>query len=102
MIELLFCLPISNAAVERLFSLMKRLKTSIRSSLGQTRLSNIIRIKLHGPSLSEFDPTAAIDRWFKKCTRRMSEQNRKPYKSQKELGKKVKVLIDEPLSEEEN
>ena len=63
---------------------------------------NIIRIKLHGPSLSEFDPTAAIDRWFKKCTRRMSEQNRKPYKSQKELGKEVEVLIDEPLSEEEN
>ena len=102
LIELLFCLPISNAAVERLFSLMKRLKTSIRSSLGQTRLSNIIRIKLHGPSLSECDPTAAIDRWFKKCTRRMPEQNRKPYKSQKELGKKVEVLIDEPLSEEEN
>ena len=99
MIELLFCLPISNTAVERLFSLMKRLKTSIRSSLGQ---SNTIRIKLHGPSLSEFDPTAAIHRWFKKCTRRMSEQNRKPYKSQRELEKKVKVLIDEPLSEEEN
>ena len=66
---------------------MKRLKTSIRSSLGQTR---IIRIKLHCPSLSEFDPTAAIDMWFKKCTRRMSEQNRKPNKSQKELGKKSK------------
>ena len=102
MIELLFCLPILNAAVERLFSLMKRLKTSIRSSLGQTRLSNFIRIKLHGPSLLEFDPTEAIDRWFKKCTRLMSEQNRKPYKSQKELGKKVKVLIGEPLGEEEN
>ena len=28
-IELLFCLPISNAAVERLFSMMKRLKTSM-------------------------------------------------------------------------
>ena len=61
LIELLFCLRISNVTVERLFSLMKCLKTSIRSSLGQTRLSNIIRIKLHGPSLSEFDPTAAID-----------------------------------------
>ena len=42
--ELLFCLPVSNAAVERLFSMMKRIKTRLRSSMGQIRLSHLIRI----------------------------------------------------------
>ena len=33
-VSLLFTLPVSNAAVERLFSLMKRIKTATRSMLG--------------------------------------------------------------------
>ena len=34
LVELLFCIPISNAKVERLFSLMKRVKMDSRASLG--------------------------------------------------------------------
>ena len=81
---------------------MKRLKTRTKCSLAKDRLSNIIRINLQGPSVSEFDATEAIDRWSKKCTRRPSEQNRKRYRSRKEQKKKIKVLIDESSSEGEN
>ena len=64
--ELLFCLPISNAVVERLFSVMKQIKTRWRSSMGQIYLSHLICIKMGGPSLSEFDAMAAIKLWSTK------------------------------------
>ena len=35
LVELLFCLPVSNAKVERFFSFMNRVKTDTRSSLGK-------------------------------------------------------------------
>ena len=47
---LLFTLPVSNAFVERLFSLMKRVKTPVRSSMGNVMLNSIIRICQEGPS----------------------------------------------------
>ena len=46
LVELLFCLSVSNAVVERQFSMMKRLKTRLRSSIGQFRLCHLIRIKM--------------------------------------------------------
>ena len=56
--ELLFCLPISSTVVERLFSLMKRIKTKGRCSLGKVRVSQLLRICLHVPSIEDFEPTA--------------------------------------------
>ena len=47
--ELLFSIPISNAKVERLFSLMNRIKTDSRATLGESTLNSLIRISMEGP-----------------------------------------------------
>ena len=77
--ELLYCLPISNAVVERLFSLMKRIKTEGRSSLGKVRLSQLLGICLHGPSVEYFEPTRAVELWVTETNRRPNQRKRKPY-----------------------
>ena len=74
--ELLFCLPISNVKVERLFSLMGRIKTDSRSSLGETRLNSLIRIVMEGPTLETFDAAAAMELWVNDSVRR---PNQKPH-----------------------
>ena len=48
---LLFTLPVSNAVVGRLFSLMKRAKTPVRSSMGNQMLNCVIRICQEAPPL---------------------------------------------------
>ena len=102
LVELLFCLPVLNAVVERLFSVMKRIKTRLRSSMGQIRLSHLIRIKMGGHSLAEFDATAAITLWSTKSTHRPNHCDRKRYKSKHVNAKKVKVLIDESSTDSED
>ena len=60
LVELLLSIPISNAKVERMFSLMNRVKTDSRAALSEHTLKNLIRIRMEGPPLEEFDPTPAI------------------------------------------
>ena len=67
--ELLFCLPVSNALVERFFSFMKRVKTDQRASLGEKRLNSLLRICVEGPDMKEFDPDKAIDIWARSSVR---------------------------------
>ena len=63
LVELLLSIPISNAKVERMFSLMNRVRTDFRASLSENTLNNLIRIQMEGPPLEEFDPTPAIQLW---------------------------------------
>ena len=44
LVELLFSLPMSNGKLERVFSLMKNIKTIKRTSLGEDRLDQLLRI----------------------------------------------------------
>ena len=81
LVELLFCFPVSNAKVERLFSLMNRVKTDCRSSLKEQCLNSLIRIGMEGPSCEEFDPTVSIETWAYS-----SQTTRRPHQS---LGKNV-------------
>lgn len=43
----LFSLPISNAVVERIFSIKNATKTKVRNRMGQSMLVALIRIKVH-------------------------------------------------------
>lgn len=99
LVELLFSIPISNAKVERLFSLMNRVKTDSRASLGENILNNLIRIRMEGPPLEEFDPTPAIQLWAMSATRRPNQRERRHYKP-RESSKRQKVLIDGSSTEE--
>nr|XP_047135399.1 E3 SUMO-protein ligase KIAA1586-like [Hydra vulgaris] len=59
-VELLFTLPVSNAKVERLFSLMNRVKTDTRNSLKEKRLENLIRA-CYGELAAALDRTKMSD-----------------------------------------
>ena len=81
--ELLLCIPISNAVVEKLFSLMSRIKTKSRCSLSNKRMSKLIRLCLDGPPFNEFDATPFVEEWFTHSERRISQNRRKTYAQRK-------------------
>lgn len=54
LVELLFCLPLTNGRLERLFSQLKLIKSDRRSSLGEDRLDQLLRITVDAPPLSKW------------------------------------------------
>ena len=74
LVELLFAMPISNAKVERLFSLMNRVKTDVRATLSDSTLNNLITIRAEGPELQDYDPTPAIELWLSSAHRRPNQK----------------------------
>jgi len=62
-------LPISAAQCERGFSAQNRIKNSKRSSLGVSTTEDLMRISLEGPSVEDFDPRPAVDRWMNSAKR---------------------------------
>ncbi|KAL8572378.1 hypothetical protein ACOMHN_023147 [Nucella lapillus] len=63
LVQILIFLPISSANCERAFSAQKRIKSSTRSSLSTSRLSDLIVISTEGPELERFDPASAMKKW---------------------------------------
>ena len=88
--DLVLTLPATSTACERGFSHMKLIKTDIRSSLSENTLSNSILIKLHSPTIGEFDPTPAIEHWLRQKERRPGTSGSK---DNKKKGKKKLHLL---------
>ncbi|XP_070580174.1 uncharacterized protein [Ptychodera flava] len=65
LIDLVLSLPASSAECERGFSVMKLTKTDYRNRLSSKTMTEIMRIKLHSPSIEDFDPAPAIHIWNK-------------------------------------
>ena len=63
-VELLLITPISNAVVERMFSTMAQMKPHLRNRMSRDRLDSLLRISEEGPSMKDYDPTAAIEWWY--------------------------------------
>lgn len=80
LIRVFFSLPVSNAALERMFSNLGRVKTAKRSSLSQGTLENILRIQAGGPPLESYDPSTAVNDWDRRKRRRTNQKPRKEYK----------------------
>ena len=53
-LKLCFCIPFSNAKVERFFNFMKIIKTDWRNQFGAKNLTSLIRIKTEGPNSDQF------------------------------------------------
>lgn len=51
-IELLFCLPMANGHLERVFSQLKLVKNTRRTSIREDTLDQVLRINVDGPPLS--------------------------------------------------
>ena len=77
-IELLFCLPLSNGHLERFFSQIKLIKNNRRTCLRENTLDQLIRIYVEGPPLSEWDASCALDLWFQDKTRRLNRKDSPP------------------------
>ena len=73
LVELLFCSPISNAIVERFFSLQNKVKTDGRASVGEKRLNSLLRICTEGPECEHFDATKAMHMWANNVIRRPNQ-----------------------------
>lgn len=78
LIELLFCLPVSNGRVERMFSSLKLIKTDRRSCLGEDTLDDLMRISVDGPPLAQWTAKPAVELWWKDKARRSVQDERAP------------------------
>ena len=69
LVELTFCIPLSNGHVESCFSQLKITKTNRGVSLGEERLDQILRSRIDGPQ--QWDATNAVGLWWTDKTRRV-------------------------------
>ena len=74
-IELLFCLPVSNGHLERVFSQIKLIKNNRRTCLNENTLDELVRINVEGPPLSKWDSSFALDMWLKDKARRVNRKD---------------------------
>ena len=63
-VEIVFSLPVSNAAVERVFSRINIIKSKSRCSLSEDRLDELVRIAIDGLPLKQWDASLAIKLWW--------------------------------------
>ena len=75
LMEFRFTIPISNAMLETMFSKLTRVLTTLRSSLKEIRLENILRVMEEGPAWEEYDPIDAINTWYGDADRRLAEES---------------------------
>lgn len=55
LLQVLITLPVSNAEAERSFSVLKRLKTYLRNTMGQKRLNGLALLAVHNEIETEID-----------------------------------------------
>ena len=64
LVEMMVAVSPSTAQCERGFSAMNRIKTPQRNALASSTLNDLMTICVDGPSLEDFDPTAAVNAWL--------------------------------------
>ena len=91
-IEIGLCAPFCNTSLERLFSQMNLIKTTLRNRLTNDSLNSISRINISGLSLQSFHDEhleKCVNYWFNVKNRRLSQRKCKLYK--KRESKKTKL-----------
>ena len=79
--KLCFCVPFSNASLERFFSQMRIVKTGWRNSLSESNLTSLLRIKVSG--LTEKYFAKAVNNRYHDKDRRRNQKPRKKYRKRK-------------------
>ena len=80
LVELLFCHPMANGRVERIFSQLKLIKTERRTCFTIDRLDSLLQIAVDAPPLSKWDASGAVQRWWGDKKRRKVKDTRAPPK----------------------
>ena len=70
LVKIILVIPVQTATIERGFSLMQRVKNDWRSRLNPDTLSQLLMIRLNGPVIEQFNPEAAVMRWWTAGPRR--------------------------------
>ena len=61
LVKIALCIPVSSASSERSFSALRRLKTYLRSTMGQQRLSNLAIVHVEQEVASKLDYSDIVD-----------------------------------------
>ena len=64
-------LPVSTVDCERCFSVMKRVKTTLRNKMSTTTLDSLLRIRIEGPESEQFNFAEAAKTWASIRNRRL-------------------------------
>ena len=64
LMDLLHSLPPTSVRNETSFNQMKLIKTDRRHRPSQKHLNDLMMIRLQSPSIMDFDPTTAINKWM--------------------------------------
>ena len=67
MVRLILVMPATNAANERSFSTMRRIKSYLRSTMGQARLNHVMVLHIYQEQLDELDLTAIANEFVSCC-----------------------------------
>ena len=64
LIHIMLTISMSTAVVERGFSHINILNSSIRTQLGNATIDNLLEVKINGPFIEDFSPATAIMHWL--------------------------------------
>ena len=98
LLELCFVIPLFNAIVERLFSRMKRVKSSKRGSMSNSRLETLLRIGETGETLTKSTVVSAMKLWDEKKQRRPSQVVPRVYRKRRPGNRKNDNRVDTNVS----
>ena len=95
LIELCLCCPYGNAVCESFISYLRVVKTDWRSRLNESNLSDLLRIKVTGPTVTDFHDSfseLAIELWSEAKRRRPNQGKRKKYLPRNEGKKRTRAM----------
>ena len=72
LMKLILVLPATNATSERSFSAMRRVKSHLRSTMGQERLNNLMVLHVHKEYTDKIVLKDIANEFISKCPRRQS------------------------------
>ena len=70
LIQIMLTISMSTAVVERGFSHINILNSSIRTQLGNATIDNLLEVKINGPFIEDFSPATAIMHWLENGPRK--------------------------------
>ena len=71
----IFCIPVANGHLERVFSQLKLIKTNRRTSIKDNTLDQLVRVNVEGPPLSEWGLACAMHLWWRERARRINRND---------------------------
>lgn len=70
LVKLYYVVPVTTCTAERSFSLLRRLKTFLRTTMGQARLNHVAILNIHKEYVDELDIKLLVNDFIKKNTQR--------------------------------